>query len=590
MELINQQVRETMEKMFWDRLTLALTPAEQEKDEDFVPGAIVQVGDSCNPTEPCVLCVYVYEHMTTVPPQFPLPPSPPPPPPPPPQYTNHPTTQPVLQLRFGGAAPQPQQGGSGSFFLARLEAVHPAGPFGREEAMVDVTYLTDGMRERRPLKDLRRRGDPLDYEPLLALLDDVRDRLAELTPKRADLAAELRAHLDTELLGQMARQGVLTAGSIRAALAFAVGRLTQLQAPARAAETAAWFAQMDGQVEAALGESGGAMALGFVALLPQLFKAVFDRVDETKRDVANAHVGMLRPFLQQHGVAYERQKFYERLRAGEVKLQHTQAWLHDALAGPDQRPQLPAIARGDAAAHRRAVADALGQLLVRPVRLDNPAAAKLPETLLYDGRRLAGLRDELDRLTLVAVYSTLLRQFLSGQRLRVARSAGEMLAALETRLYTILKDDGGGEVKLPHLVDEVAAAAKRVVEAAASEDGDGDGSAAQQLTSAQGATLRGVLTSAVSFDNPLFALLFGRLAEVLSAYARKEEAAAGELVGRYGFRAFEPQLAATGTGLRRVLEHSLAVHGDLYSRILQQEAGALLAAPAPVPVNGSAAP
>ena len=35
-----------MEKMFWDRLTLALTPPEQERDEDFVPGALVQVHTS----------------------------------------------------------------------------------------------------------------------------------------------------------------------------------------------------------------------------------------------------------------------------------------------------------------------------------------------------------------------------------------------------------------------------------------------------------------------------------------------------------------------------------------------------------------
>ena len=451
--------------------------------------------------------------------------------------------------------------------------MHPAGEFGREATLVDVVYLGDGMRERRPLAELRRKGDPLDWEPLLALIDEVREKLAELTPKRADLAAELRAHLDTALLGQMARQGVLDGKGVRAALAFAVGRLTQLQAPARAAETAAWFGEMDARAEAALGESGGKIGPAFVALLPALFKAVFKRVDETKRDVANAHVGMLRPFLARHGVVYERQKFLERLRAGEVKLQHTQVWLRECLAQPERRAQLAAVARGDAGAHERAVGDALSRLLVRPVRLDNPAVAKLPETLSYDGRRLAGLRDELDRLALVAVYSTLLRQFLSAQReLRVGASpaAGEMLAALETRLYTILQDDRG-EVKLPHLVDEVVASAKRVFEAAA------PGDAGAGMAPTQAATLRGVLTSAVSFDNPLFALLFARLAEVLGAFARGDGAGAAELVGRYGFRPFEPQLAKAGAALRRVLDHSLAVHGELYSRILKHEAGALLA-------------
>lgn len=436
---------------------------------------------------------------------------------------------------------------------------------------MDVIYLGDGMRERRPLSELRRKGDPLDWEPLLALIDEVREKLTELTPKRADLAAELRAHLDTALLGQMARQGVLDGMSVRAALAFAVGRLTQLQAPARAAETAAWFGEMDARAEAALAESGGKIGPAFVALLPALFKAVFERVDETKRDVANAHVDMLRPFLARHGVAYERQKFQERLRAGEVKLQHTQAWLRECLAQPERRAQLAAVARGDAGAHERATGDALGRLLVRPVRLDNPAVAKLPETLLYDGRRLAGLRDELDRLALVAVYSTLLRQFLSAQRqLRVAPSAGEILAVLETRLYTILQDDRG-EVKLPQLVDEVVASAKRVFEAA------DPGNAGAGMAPTQAATLRGVLTSAVSFDNPLFALLFARLAEVLGAFARGKDSGAAELVGRYGFRPFEPQLAKAGAALRRVLDHSLAVHGELYSRILKHEAGALLA-------------
>lgn len=461
--------------------------------------------------------------------------------------------------------------------MARLEALHPAGEFGREEALVDVRLLADGARERRPLRDLRRRSDPLEFGPLLALVEEVREKLGELTPRRPDLLSELAAKMDTALLGQMAERGVLDAGAICGVLAFAVGQLTRLQAPARAAETAAWFANVEAEVQAVLAVEGNGLGPGFVRLLPAVFKTIFERVDETKRDVANAHVSMLRPFLAQHGVAFERAKFQERLRAGEVQLEHTQAWLRDCLRAPEQRPHLlAAVAQGDAAAHERAVAEALGQLLVRPVRLDNVRAARVPETLWYDGARLAGLRDELDRLALVAVYAALLRQFLGAQRLplvnRAAVEANGVLAAFEARLYVLLRDDAGaGQVKVPHLVDEASAAAKRVFEAAGASMG-----------SEQGATLRGVLTSAVSFDHPLFALLFGRLAEVLGAFSRGEEAAAGELVGRYGFRPFEPQLAAAGQSLRRVLEHTLAVHGDLYSGILRQEAGALLA-------NGSAA-
>lgn len=307
----------------------------------------------------------------------------------------------------------------------------------------------------------------------------------------------------------------------------------------------------------------GGISPAFVKLLPTIFQTIFERIDETRRDVANAHVEMMRPFLAQHGVAYERQKFVARLRTGEVKLINTQKWLHDVLAVPERFQQLRALAQGESVAHRVLLAEALTYLLQQPVRLDNPLTARLPETLFYDGRRLASLRDELDRLTLIAVYSTLLRQFLSNQRLRVARSASEILAALETRLYTILQDDE--EVKLPHLIDEVVQSAKRVFEAADAI-----------MTAEQAATLRGVLQSTVSMDNPLFRLMFSRLADALSMYMRGEEAAAQDLIGRYGFRPFDKQLSSTGRGLRLVLRHSMAVHGELYSRIIREEASSLL--------------
>lgn len=39
---------------------------------------------------------------------------------------------------------------------------------------------------------------------------------------------------------------------------------------------------------------------------------------------------------------------------------------------------------------------------------------------------------------------------------------------------------------------------------------------------------------------------------------------------RYGFRPFESQIASAGTSLRRVLDHSVRVHGPMYSRLLLQ--------------------
>jgi hypothetical protein len=49
--------------------------------------------------------------------------------------------------------------------------------------------------------------------------------------------------------------------------------------------------------------------------------------------MANAHVAMLRPYLARHGVAYERQKFQERLRTGDVRLDNTTAWIKEVRPG-----------------------------------------------------------------------------------------------------------------------------------------------------------------------------------------------------------------------------------------------------------------
>ena len=106
-------------------------------------------------------------------------------------------------------------------------------------------------------------------------------------------------------------------------------------------------------------------------------------------------------------------------------------------------------------------------------------------------------------------------------------------------------------------------------------------SAGSGLTPEQAATLGSVLGSATSLDNPIFTLLFARLLEVLGCFMRGEAAAAGDLLSRYGFRSFEPQLAAAGLQLKRVLDLNTAVHGELYSRLIREEAAALSA-----PVEG----
>jgi hypothetical protein len=89
------------------------------------------------------------------------------------------------------------------------------------------------------------------------------------------------------------------------------------------------------------------------------------------------------------------------------------------------------------------------QLLRRPVRLDTPAAL-LPETLSLDGRRLAGVRDELDRLALVAVYSALMRQHLASLDATRRYRFLSMIAYKAARVVLRVKGEGR-RVKEAHL-------------------------------------------------------------------------------------------------------------------------------------------
>jgi len=479
------QIKETMERIFWDRLVFSLTPAEQEGPSDFHVGSMAHV-------------------------------------------------------RY--------QGPHGSFFRAIVEKIN-------EDGSIDVMYPEDGIKETRvPISRCRLKTDPLDFRPLLSLLEEVREKLIELTPNRRDIANDLREKVDTDLLRQMLEQGVFDPASVWALLGFLVQHIISLEAPVRASETELWFKHLQA-------EAGGSMKdlSLLVPTLPRVFQYLFDKVEEIKRDVANAHVEMIRPFLARHGVGYERQKFAERLKSGEQALNNTQEWLATVLNASSEGLR-HRVSRGDTASHKQVLVQAFLHLLKLPVRLDTPAAY-LPETLAWDGRRLAGIRDELDRLSLIAVYSTLLRQFLAQARTPAPVAAIE---ELESRLYTILQQDDG--VKLDHLVDECVEATKRLFAAHG-----GRVPTHEQLT-----TLRGVLSNAASVTNPVFSLMFGRLLEVLGLYMQGRTQQAEDVIARYGFRPFAVHLKTTGTQLGRIFSHNMEVHGVTHSIILKEEATTIM--------------
>ena len=69
--------------------------------------------------------------------------------------------------------------------MAEVEAVN-------QDRTFDVRYKEDGIREAGlPISRIKMKGDPLDYQPLLSLLDEVKQKLTSLTPNRPDIKSQV---------------------------------------------------------------------------------------------------------------------------------------------------------------------------------------------------------------------------------------------------------------------------------------------------------------------------------------------------------------------------------------------------------------
>lgn len=128
-------------------------------------------------------------------------------------------------------------------------------------------------------------------------------------------------------------------------------------------------------------------------------------------------------------------------------------------------------------------------------------------------------------------------------------------------MYVILQDTKGGV--LNNLIDEVVEGARRAF-----------GFASKALSNEAQAQLRSVLSNAASTENPIFAIMFNRVAELFLC-SLVDHPRGVELRRRWGLAGFEAALEAGGREAKRVYEHTWAVHGQLYTKIIR-DAAALL--------------
>eukprot|EP00903_Cladosiphon_okamuranus_P008385 g8062.t1 len=453
---------------------------------------------------------------------------------------------------------------------------------------VDIRYDEDGMVERDvPVSRLKKRDDPLDFGPLLALLGEVREELVSLTPNNAVLVGEVRAVLSKERLAELLQdKGSLDARQLQRFVGFIASRIHALQAPVREAGARNWLEGFNAKMEVAAA-SGDMSAV--IHLLPRAFEFVFAQMEEIKRDSANAHIRLIAPYLARHGAAYERAKFEARLSEGTASLDLTRAWLSSAVKGflsadtgeggdrdaGERARRAKGLRDGREELHKSVLQQAFVGLLRSPVRLDGPEAAAtiLPETFGGDGGRLASARDDVDRVTLVATLCVLLRQVLA--RLRIGCPALAM-AALQGRTCSLLKQEG---VNLPQIVEECVATARRLAVAAVSASASSTSSSSKEETAAEGLpaadkeSLRSLLMSSADPSNEVFRVFFKRVLLALKGMVAGGDAA--EVCERNGMQSFVDELRPAGARLQRLFAHNVKVYAGYYGPMVIEVARSL---------------
>ncbi|GMH55339.1 hypothetical protein TrST_g4665 [Triparma strigata] len=506
-----KRIQDQMKRVFWDGLVVSLTPPLQESAKDFVAGADVQV-------------------------------------------------------RYGA---------NGAYYSASIVEVNDEGSDDEDEDengealrkySYDVKFSGDNVVHKRiPVHLFRVKGDPINYKPLLKLVDEVKGKLIGIAPKKGSYIEAINSNIDLELMEQMLSKDAFTGGSMGNLINFVCGQIVHFQAPVRNKKTGEWIKAYMNEVDVAIGQ--GAEGGGFVRLLPKFLEWVFVRIDETTKDIANSHIEMLRPKLKENGKEYEKSAFNARLAEGKLRLVNTQIFCRDALGfvvegGVDgaDKAVLMRCAKREPMGFVKFLAAGFVALLRRPVRLDTPGyetyEGGLPETLLWDCSKLAMVRDVMDSVSLISTMVVLLRQVLARNGFMGGGGGGEFDQV--TRDLGVLVKSGG--VRLPDLEAYIV---KKACELC-------PGLSEEEQTS-----LKSIISSSASPDNAVFKLYSKRIDKLVfdclvhmkkEVWGKDGDQLNGKIMSS-GFGLFIKEIADVMKGLISVFQHTLVVHNEHYTKL-----------------------
>jgi hypothetical protein len=224
------------------------------------------------------------------------------------------------------------------------------------------------------------RLSPPCYARVLRVLDEIRNGISDLSDPGYELARDV---LDTAHIQARVEAGAFEWDDSKKLVQDTFAIIVSIQTPNRDEESKTLFKEFADALDAAA--TPQEKAVSFAKGLEFLLK----RINICRVDAANARLRLISPVVQDHGIEYEGGKFQRKLDNGEISLDNTKKWINAALKSTiDIASKIQDGVTGSIVdAHTTAIT-----LLVDGSIIPDALEANLPETLMFDGARIAKMR------------------------------------------------------------------------------------------------------------------------------------------------------------------------------------------------------
>ena len=322
---------------------------------------------------------------------------------------------------------------------------------------------------------------------------------------------------------------------------FVLEMIMKNEAPIRVEKTKDWHVKLSETVN-----EKSSSTMDPFTMLPQLFEFIFEKIDLLRLDALNAHLRILAPYLQRHGVEHERKKIAETVSENGNALNNTKKWMESSLRNyyAHVSAETRTLLHGGVST---AFSDCLQEAFMNLIEVQIAQEEKnWPETFAMDIKHIRNMRDVVDTVALQASFLALMKQYLG--QLHVTLKQVDVLE-WSVKFKTLVKD---ASITASDLATQVVADTSTLAQ-----------QAGKDMSSEEAAAMLGQVTSVMEPGNPVFALFFGRSMKVLGLKLSEKKESEG------GSNFMEMELEEVAVKAKRLLHHNEAVYATYYNEMIR---------------------